>query len=1276
MSGLLSIILHHSFITGRRSKFPCSGHSYVLGTNGAGKTSALNLIPIFYGKDPASLMVQAADKKNFSDYYLPNEQSMIVFEYQRGDGEVCCSVMYRKPQGQYAYRFVEGAADDTLFHPDMEEHYERGESANDILRQQLPDSGVNVSNQINSVMDYRSIIQNDPQSSGRRRRRNSTPFSRGNEARRFSLGDGMGRMQHIEAMTAVAASKGRLLESLKNMIVDTMLQDRISIGEPPSHHKNVDLWADLQSLQDFKKIVPKLREGLQSHYALQDSRVALASHEAAMRTVIQEARAKVEEADEARQEKERELKQLEERHDGERTRINGEIIKHDQAVELGRNRIQGLEDDLEKWEAQDITGSRERVASIPDLQSRLTGAQKDLAVMTSKVANIQGEFEKRKTDTQQQFRQDQTRLHARWQELATQLKNLIERQSRELNDLLKRQAQDIEALDQEAGEKADELQAAISDLQDERMRSAYPLEEEQAQLDDSTRAIEDAQTAVTNAKRQRDSARDDFAAKKDEREEAVRAHEAAARTWEVKKDQLDALTRQLYPEDGTLLAFLRNSELPWHDTLGKVLDPALLARRDLSPALAEDPNLEQAFGITLELDDVSRPDAAEQEDVLLARLEKTKFAVRSAKDDAERLEAKAQQASSDLKKADQAVQLAENRLEQADGRLKQAEASDTSLRHRIGEEQKFRVDEVEGRLKVAQEALASHQKAAKALRDSRKRDHRAQYQQAIADHQLDKGRLEDEQASVETALEDSRQREKAELKQLGDWLEQAMSYEGVDARAIRRTSELVDTLKEDIAQAELLRPRVSEYEAWLRDQWSHKTAYETALSKAEGMLAREQSALEAAATAYRNAHKTLNAARDEAEKRIKTLNAKISDDTRLADTVAQTIMEIPLLPTTDAPAGEVTVRGREQLNDELARLHGVAEHQRRNVLQSARRCGAMLAQHPGSKIFQSWQNMREDRRNRSQHEDGTHAFTLEQMQDLEALLEHRVPEIEKGVIVNVHAIGSELSDYHESLKTLDSSTKSITRRLDNHLNTSHEFTVISDVSLKVKAKIHEFGFWRELADFASAWADWAVTGFTELPGEALLQRLTTIDGQLKHARMSTHDLRSMVELEIEFFEQDRRVPIRTDNDLNASGSQGISRLAILVLFSALARYLCPDERVNITWPIDELGELAPENSVKLFRMMDDRNISLFCAEPRITTDLLRYFENKVLLDKREGVMSMVPKESNTHNPLLAGLVDRGASEAPAPSPEAEEALDTHEAVADSQSMTQESTDEH
>ncbi|QFU02080.1 hypothetical protein FIU83_10545 [Halomonas sp. THAF5a] len=1248
----------------------------MLGTNGAGKTSALNLIPIFYGKDPSSLMVQAADKKNFVDYYLPSEQSMIVFEYRRGDGEICCSVVYRKPQGHYAYRFVEGAADNTLFHRGVEDHYERGESVSDILRHVLPSNGVNVSAQITSVMDYRSIIQNDPHSSGRRRRRNSSPFSRGNEARQFSLGDGLGRMQHIEAMTAVAASKGRLLESLKDMIVDTMLQDRISISAPPTHHKNVDLWADLKSLQDFKKSVPKLREGLQSHYALQDSRVALTSHEAAMRTVIDDARGQVRLAIEALGKKDDELEALEEKHNQEQTRLNAEIIKHEQAVELERNRIQGLEEGLEAWENENISESKRLVASIPELQTRWREEQKNLELMTKRVANIEGEFAGRRTETQQEYRKEQERLQGRVKTLSTELMTLVERQAQALIELGKCQGEEISALDQEAGEKSRALQATINELQDERVRAVSPSDEEQAQLEDSAGAIEDAQAAVTRASGLSDAAKKEFGNKTEARNEVLAAHDAAARALSAKKEQLDKLTKQLYPEDGTLLAFLRNSELPWHDTLGKVLDPRLLSRRDLSPALADSPNLEQAFGITLELDDVDRPDAAEEEDVLLARLAKLKDAVRSAQGEADRLEDQARKASGELKAADQAVQVAENRFEQANDKLTQAQASDTSLKHRIEQAQKARAEEVQERLEAAKNTLEEQERAARTLRDNRQREHGAQYQQALADQQVDKERLQDEKASFENSLQDSVDREKDAILKLDDWRLQAMSEEGVDPQAVSDTSKLVTSLSDDISRAEQLRPRVSEYEAWLRDQWAHKAGYEKALSDSEGLLARAKNTLESVQDAYRDVHKMLIAARKAAGKKVDRLESEIKDDTLLADTAAGVIAELPRVDSVLGLAAEVTTRGREQLIHELARLLSVTEQQRQTVLKSARQCGSTLAQHPGSKVFQSWQNMREDRRSKSQHDEGSNAFTLEQMQDLEVLLEHRVPEIEQGVIVNVHSIGGELSDYHDSLKTLERNTKSITRRLDNHLNTSHEFTVISDVSLRVKSKIHEFGFWRDLADFAAAWAEWAVTGFSELPGEALLTRLINIDGQLKHARMSTHSLASMVELEIEFFEQGRRVPIRTDSDLNASGSQGISRLAILVLFSALARYLCPDERVNITWPIDELGELAPENSVKLFRMMNDRNISLFCAEPRITADLLRYFENKVLLDKHKGVLRMVPKESNTHNPLLAGLAMRVTSQdAATPAPEPEEALDTQAPVTDSSSTTQESTDE-
>src|SRR5690625_3292795 len=118
MAGLRSIVLHHSYLHGIRTRIECYDHTMLYGSNGVGKTSLLHLIPVFLGIEPRRIMERGAGKKSFADYYLPNMQSMILYEYERLDGVICCAVIYR-PAGQadYAYRFIEGSADDTLYHP-------------------------------------------------------------------------------------------------------------------------------------------------------------------------------------------------------------------------------------------------------------------------------------------------------------------------------------------------------------------------------------------------------------------------------------------------------------------------------------------------------------------------------------------------------------------------------------------------------------------------------------------------------------------------------------------------------------------------------------------------------------------------------------------------------------------------------------------------------------------------------------------------------------------------------------------------------------------------------------------------------------------------------------------------------------------------------------------------------------------------------------------------------------------------------------------------------
>ncbi len=87
--GLKSIYLHNSYIRNKRVKLQCDGHTNLIGGNGRGKTSMLNLLPVFAGISPERMVQKAGNKSSFLDFYLPNLQSMIVYEYMGQQGVRC-----------------------------------------------------------------------------------------------------------------------------------------------------------------------------------------------------------------------------------------------------------------------------------------------------------------------------------------------------------------------------------------------------------------------------------------------------------------------------------------------------------------------------------------------------------------------------------------------------------------------------------------------------------------------------------------------------------------------------------------------------------------------------------------------------------------------------------------------------------------------------------------------------------------------------------------------------------------------------------------------------------------------------------------------------------------------------------------------------------------------------------------------------------------------------------------------------------------------------------
>ncbi len=153
---LLRLVLIDSYSPGRVVEFPVDGGAVLTGRNGRGKTTLLQLVPIFYGENPARIVGTETNRLDFNGYYLPRLTSYIVFEYLRRD--VPCLVVLHAGQqsgGERRYRFVRSTYRPDLFLlPDGTNILQATD-----LRRHFKLKGVLHSEALSSVSEYRGVIQ-------------------------------------------------------------------------------------------------------------------------------------------------------------------------------------------------------------------------------------------------------------------------------------------------------------------------------------------------------------------------------------------------------------------------------------------------------------------------------------------------------------------------------------------------------------------------------------------------------------------------------------------------------------------------------------------------------------------------------------------------------------------------------------------------------------------------------------------------------------------------------------------------------------------------------------------------------------------------------------------------------------------------------------------------------------------------------------------------------------------------------------------------------------
>lgn len=1197
--GLESIILHHSFtqVKGRTIRIDCRERTHVGGVNGAGKTSILSLIPAFYGEEPERIVSKGSGRLSFLDYYLPSLQSLVIFEYSRHGG-TCCSVMFRHHSGKLCYRFVEGSAADTFFAPEVVELLKAGGTA-DAVFEKLRDLKRNVSRIIDTITNYRAIIQRNP----RLLKRSAADARRlRGLAADFGLGSADTHMSNIERLTHVVLNKNRLMSSFKAMICETQFEN-IHIHSRPKTIDESGLVSDIRSIKAFNKEEAKIRDCLQQ----ENERQAIL---AASRRTVASLAASIEEASEHKTDIARDIAKLKECLDEESEqqrqtddKIAGVLADKTYELKVKEGDLDAISKRREYFDTERAPELSQDLQNIGEYRRQKVDADSDLVGLTSKVTQVESEFKHEISQLKSAFSHEQGDRQRKTSDAENIRKDAANHHDKAMSSVDHDKTREIGQQREERGQERSIIQSQLA--------RAETLRDNQSYSDEETGQIAAAEAAVQNAEEQAQHVSGELIDANRKKDQAREDRDTGQKHLLQAQEQVDTLTtaledlqQQISPDNDTWLSALRKQDPNWAQGLAKIIHPDLLMRTDLNPSMHRTAAADrrQVMGWVLNTDAVSAPDFAATEQELQTRLsdiDQKRQAACKARDDTEK---SARNRNDTYQSRCSAVEHMNTEKKLTDDSLTRQRHYLKTLREQVRQalterkhDQGAKVTELQNRLKQFNTDSELGENAIIGQFSKRLIDLRNRWAEHESQLKLNIGHAEQR---VQQALIEHDQR--LELKQTA--FNQRLENEGIDSGVVQQARAKAENLHKRVQLTEQAEPLVREYQNWLAKDWSRKDSLTGDCHLLEKQVVDIKSQRSESQRKY--------------QERVKQVNADISQYHHKTSALVKQIEEAEgILNKFDAAADDMAMPGNiVNLTRELQDAYERLDKLRRDVMATFKRALTVLNQYNGTQIQSAWQKLSEFRRQRltDPGQEYDEAFQLMQVQDLRALLDTDIPQLHFTLVDQFTSEANTLCRYFDSLETMAREVKTVSRDLRQKINTDQRIESLSDIQVVLRPRIEDDESWHPLKSFVVQWRDWHAVHRREMPDDNITMAFQLVSDTLKSASLG-ESVESMVDMHLTMKENGREAVIRNDNDFLTASSQGLTYLAIMAVFMGLTRYLCPDKNTRITWPIDELGTLSPNNIARMAEMLEHNNLTMISACPKLDRPLRKFFENKISL---------------------------------------------------------------
>ena len=1212
MYGLHRIIQIDGFIPGIRTVIELDGHSIINGTNGAGKSSTLKLLSFFYGGDPSQLDSHAAGRDPFTQFYLPRQTSLLVFEYARESG-LCCAVAYRHKSGtKHVYRFLEGGFSEERFS-------RKGSTGKTVyckgheLKMHWRELDLSCSQQIEIVTNYRAIIQND--SALINRLSDSKTLRR--LAGSYCLGSRKTHMRYIDRICAAIISRSGNMERMKDMLADIMAEDGVIFPQTPIHPADESLAKEISSLKAFEREVPRMKSVLSRHYGRLDIEARLSAYGGQVKQANLDLAADDQRTNDRLSKVSERLADLQLGWDSEYGVINKALIDAENKVESCEGKIDRLDRQYDDYENADM---EKKVFEFNNLGRFMDDAEqtKQRYKLLSEEVKEEDSAQSHKLNAEYQ-RFERTRSEIQLQLDAAKekagTKSLEHTSSREA--LLKREATEVEVARSNASPDKELLIEAKARAQ-ATADNGGPTKEEQLSLAIILERIDTIEIEEAEALKVSQEKITEHEKALNRRSVAQEEFESKTKNYHAKQARRDELHKIAFAEDGTWLKRLREKDASWENRLGKLINPDLLHRKDLYAEYAEG-ELDTIFGWSINLDAIATPQHAETEAQLRSEFSVQEDAVRCAKEDVDQQEIDCKKANMKFKEAELLANEARLSLdkkgEQKELARKSYRAKEKDINNAIFERRTTAKKEV---INLEEKVLSFDKELSNRILDIKER-HREAMDELLGAFSLESSRIVKKIERLSSDLSGNIDNFNDRKKQIKKDFEQACSDKGIDSKTIEGANKSADNAQKKVQSIRDSASLVNAYIEWLGAEWEKRDSLISKLGDLKALMEQAGNKKKDQERLYIGRKEELN---DEKSKELSYLTMLNEKKEQL------NIIRPRFLFYMDNSEAIAPSMPFELLIQEVQSLLDSNEKMKNQLIEDVQWIDSKIMGFDETQVGQAWLRAKDNLRQKLNYDDPyDRNFLINLPQALEVFLDEEIKNIQAARIESLRGVGKGLTDFFEHLDAIHKRIREQSRKITSVMAESMKIDALSSMGISLTSKIDSLDYWRSLQDFSKSWQQWRESGEYGLPEQELLDGMSALIGTLKGIKSGNH-LRNYFDLHIRMVENGNERIIKNDYQLENSTSDGLKYLALCVIFVAISRLLCPDKNVLLHWPIDELGILHGDNIARLFNMLNDGGIVMVGGFPSEDPVMLRHFKHRQVIDFKTGVRIMdIPKST-------------------------------------------------